>query len=256
MQRIDALSRRQFLESGALVVASLALPREMNALVREETGRLTIRPKKPTKQITPGEHVLADDNGRRAILQVPATYDPKKPAPLLVAFHGAGGSGDAMMRNQRGPAATHGVVVLTPSSRASTWDAIRGRFSADLEQLDRLLGEVFDRCAIDPARLAIGGFSDGATYALSVGLVNGDVFTHIVAHSPGFIVPAARHGKPKVFVSHGTQDQILPIDRCGRRIVAQLTREGYAPRYDEFEGGHVATPEMRTTAMAWLAGTP
>jgi exodeoxyribonuclease V gamma subunit len=31
-------------------------------------------------------------------------------------------------------------------------------------------------------------------------------------------------------------------------------REGYAPRFDEFNGGHTATPEMRTAALAWLNG--
>ena len=84
--------------------------------------------------------------------------------------------------------------------------------------------------------------------------MNGDLFTHIIAHSPGFIIPGAKHGRPKVFVSHGRQDPILPIDQCGRRVVAQLQRDGYNPRFDEFDGGHVASPEMRDTAMAWFTG--
>ncbi|HEY9227899.1 MAG TPA: hypothetical protein VIP11_14680, partial [Gemmatimonadaceae bacterium] len=131
-------------------------------------------------------------------------------------------------------------------------DAIRGRYADDLTRIDQLLGEVFDRCAIDPAHVAIGGFSDGATYALSVGLSNGDLFTHIVAHSPGFIVQGPPRGKPKIFVSHGHQDKILPFEQCGKRIVALLRRAGYSPRFDEFDGGHTASPEMRETAMAWF----
>lgn len=42
--------------------------------------------------------------------------------------------------------------------------------------------------AIDPAHVAIGGFSDGASCALSLGLVNGDLFTHVMAFSPGLVV--------------------------------------------------------------------
>ena len=250
--RNSSFSRRDFLKGGLLASTALALPTAATALSVSADGRLATRPRKPTKTTAPGEHVLVDDSGRRALLQIPASYDPKKPAPLFLALHGAGNSGDGMMRNSRGPAESRGVIVLTPSSRDSTWDAIRGRYAHDLDKIDHLLAQVFDRCAIDPAHLAIGGFSDGASYALSVGLINGDLFTHIIAHSPGFIVPGEPRGRPKVFVSHGRQDQILPIDRCGRRIVALLTRAGYEPRYDEFDGGHVATPEMRGTAMTWF----
>ncbi len=55
------------------------------------------------------------------------------------------------------------------------------------------------------------GFSDGASYALSIGLTNGDLFTHVVAFSPGFASPVTYTGKPPVFVSHGTHDEVLPI---------------------------------------------
>jgi len=247
--RESAFSRRSFLTAGALAAAGVALPRRLFAA---EPGRLTVRHKRPTKTTAPGDYVLADEAGRRAILHVPASYVPTKPAPFLIALHGASGSGERMLTSQRIATDAHGVVVLSPSSRGGTWDAIRGRFADDCELIDRLIGEVFDRCAIDPVHMAIGGFSDGATYALSLGLINGDFFTHIVAHSPGFIVSGQPHGRPKIFVSHGREDPILPIDQCGRRIVAQLTRAGYAPRFDEFDGGHTASPEMRERAMAWF----
>jgi phospholipase/carboxylesterase len=160
-----------------------------------------------------------------------------------------------MLTGSRAAAEAHGVVMLSPSSRDYTWDAIRGTYAADFAQIDRLMNDVFDQCAIDRQRVAVGGFSDGATYALSIGLINGDIFTHLVGHSAGFIIGNTRHGKPKVFLSHGRQDNILPIDQCGRRIAAQLKREGYDLRFDEFDGGHTATPEMRETAMQWFVGT-
>ena len=144
--------------------------------------------------------------------------------------------------------------MLVPSSRDYTWDAIHGAYGDDLAHIDRLMSDVFDRCAIDSGKVAVGGFSDGASYALSIGLQNGDVFTHIVAHSAGFIISGPPRGKPKVFLSHGRQDPILPIDQCGRRIAAQLRRGGYDLRFDEFEGGHVATPEMRDSAIQWFVG--
>lgn len=253
MQDEPRVGRRAFLKYGALTGLAVAggaafeLPQR-----RGDAGRLDFRPHKPTKTVTPGEHVLEDDNGRRSILYVPPTYDPSKPAPFLLALHGATGSGDSMLRGTRPPADKHGVVVLSPSSRDFTWDAIRGTFSTDFARIDRMLTEVFDQCAIDPRHVGVVGFSDGATYAISMGIINGDVFTHVIGHSAGFIIPGSVHGRPKIYMSHGRQDTILPIDQCGRRIAAQLNRQAYVLRFDEFDGGHMASPELRETAVSWF----
>jgi predicted esterase len=106
--------------------------------------------------------------------------------------------------------------------------------------------------AVDARRLAITGFSDGASYALSLGLTNGDLFTRVIAFSPGFMTPAQRRGKPSLFVSHGTRDGVLPIERSSRRIVPQLERAGYEVRYREFEGGHVVPPGIGREAAEWF----
>jgi phospholipase/carboxylesterase len=52
-----------------------------------------------------------------------------------------------------------------------------------------------------------------------VGITNGDLFTHVIAFSPGFLAPARQEGAPRLFISHGIHDTVLPIDRCSRRIV-------------------------------------
>jgi hypothetical protein len=92
-----------------------------------------------------------------------------------------------------------------------------GGYGPDVEFIDQALKQMFDRLPVDARRLAVTGFSKGASYVLSVGLPDGDLFTHVIAFSPGFASPAAYRGKPPVFVSHGTRDEVLPIDRCSRR---------------------------------------
>lgn len=110
---------------------------------------------------------------------------------------------------------------------------------------------------MDPARLAITGFSDGASYALSLGLTNGDLFSRVLAFSPGFAAPADRQGAPRIFISHGTADAVLPIDRCSRRIVPRLEQAGYDVTYVEFDGPHTVPPEIQRAAVDWLAqGAP
>jgi phospholipase/carboxylesterase len=124
--------------------------------------------------------------------------------------------------------------------------------------VSRALAHVVARCDVDPTRVALAGFSDGATYALALGRANGDRFTHLLAFSPGFLIPARPTGAPVIFVSHGVADQILPIDRCSRRLVPALRRQGYRVRYREFEGRHEVPPAVVQEGLAWFldrAGT-
>ena len=111
----------------------------------------------------------------------------------------------------------------------------------------------FDGSSVDPTRIAVGGFSDGATYALSLGLINGDLFRRVAAFSPGFIVDGPPHGKPQFFISHGTADPILPIDQCSRTIVPSLRGRGYDVTFREFAGGHTVPADVAQEAMRWLA---
>jgi LysM repeat protein len=73
-----------------------------------------------------------------------------------------------------------------------------------------------------------------------------------MAFSPGFVAPAPAQGCPRVFVSHGTADTVLPIDQCSRRIVPRLRQASYDVTYQEFEGPHTVPPDIAQTAVAWF----
>jgi phospholipase/carboxylesterase len=199
-----------------------------------------------------GPRALGLERGRDAILQLPPN-SAATPLPLFVLLHGAGGSGEGVLRRVGAAADEAGVAVLSPDSRGSTWDAIRGGFGPDVPFLNRALQRVFETLPVDPARVTVGGFSDGASYALSLGLINGDLFSRVVAFSPGFIVNGTSHGKPRFFISHGTSDQILPIDQTSRLIVPGLTRRGYEVTFREFDGGHQVPPDIARDGMRWAA---
>ncbi len=201
---------------------------------------------------SPGLLPLRLARGRDGVLYVPRNYGATKPAGLLVLFHGAGGNGRDQIEPFRKLADRTGFILLGPDSRGRTWDVILGGFGPDVAFLDQALEEVFARYSIDPESVAAGGFSDGASYALSIGLTNGNLFHRIVAFSPGFIDPAAMADKPRFYVSHGIADNVLPIDRCSRRLVPALERAGYQMRYHEFSGGHTVPPDIAEEAFAWL----
>ena len=194
-------------------------------------------------------------DGRDGRLYVPAGYTPHRSAPLVLMLHGAGGSAEGALRPFRERADARGLLLLAPESRGATWDFIRGTYGPDVAFIDGALAEVFRRRAVDPARVSIEGFSDGASYALSLGLTNGDLFGRVVAFSPCVVAPAANVGRPRIFLSHGTRDRILPIDGCGRPIAARLRGDGYDVHYREFDGPHTVPPEVALEALDWLAGS-
>jgi phospholipase/carboxylesterase len=93
----------------------------------------------------------------------------------------------------------------------------------------------------------------GASYALSLGLANADLFTHVLAFSPGFIAPVRPAGTPRVYLSHGRADQVLPIGRTTRRIVPQLRAAGIPVEVREFDGPHTVPPEIAEEAVRLLS---
>ncbi|HJZ83746.1 MAG TPA: hypothetical protein VKN99_01195 [Polyangia bacterium] len=214
-------------------------------------GRLTARPRPPAGVAEPGTHPLGLGTGRDGLLHIPTGQQPDRPAPLLVLLHGAGGDAAHALARVRAPADEAGVVVLVPESRGATWDLVSGRFGPDVAFLDRALDHVFERCLIERARIGIAGFSDGASYALSLGLANGDRFARVIAFAPGFIAPVRRVGRPRVFIAHGVSDPMLPIERHGRPIAAALRRAGYEVTLKEFAGGHLVPEEVVRTALEW-----
>ncbi len=190
--------------------------------------------------------------GRDGLLYVPESYAPERPAPLIVMLHGAGGAASRSIDPLIGLAEECGLILLAPDSRGRTWDVVLGGYGPDVAFIDRALRHVFDRYAVSPAHLAIAGFSDGASYALSLGIMNGALFSHIIAFSPGFSVPVVQQGEPAIFISHGTADEVLPVERCGRRLRRILAEGGYNVHYHEFEGAHTIPAAIAREAVAWL----
>lgn len=229
------MHRRRFLET-AFFTAALGVPLRSRA-----------------DDLTPGIHPLGLDHSRDGILYLPRAYRAGAPLPLVVMFHGAGSSG----RNCEyafSDADRHGFIVVAPDSRdEKTWDIILGEFGPDGEFLQRALQQTMARCSVDTKRLAMVGHSDGASYALSFGISVGDEFSHIAAMSPGVMTPFAARGKPRLFLSHGRSDTVMPIDDTSRKFVPRLRGLGYDVTYQEYDGRHAVPAEIVASAFAWMA---
>ncbi|MGD9894586.1 MAG: alpha/beta hydrolase [Dehalococcoidia bacterium] len=230
-------------------------PFDLDAIAHGQ-GRFNARPQQHlTEPVLSGLHSLGLGAERDGVRYVPAGYDPAYPAPLVLMLHGATGNGQRTVASLMQLADEFGLILLAPDSRLRTWDVLTGGFGPDIAFIDAALTETFARYVIDSTRIAAEGFSDGASYALSIGIANGDLFTHILAFSPGFIAPPGQEGSPRIFVSHGRQDQVLPINHCSRLFVPQLRRAGYDVTYEEFDGPHRTPPEIAREGVEWFTDT-
>jgi phospholipase/carboxylesterase len=175
---------------------------------------------------------------------VPDGIDPVTPTPLMVLFHGGGGSAEKILPVMQAHAEAHKFLLLVPQSVMPTWDIVIAGNGPDRERLDRALTEVAARFVLAPDRFCFAGHSDGGSYALSNGLCNGDIVTHILAFSAGFITVLHQEGAPFLFIAHGSRDEQTPVETAGRSHAARLHQVGYDVTYIEYDGPHKSQPHI------------
>jgi phospholipase/carboxylesterase len=199
--------------------------------------------------LPPGRNFLGIAEERDTVLYVPEGLALNAAVPLLVMFHGAGGFPEKVLPFLEEHAERHKFLLLTPHSTYATWDIVIGGNGPDLERLELALAKVASLYRIDPGHLGFAGFSDGASYALSTGITNGDIVSHVIALSGGFMNIFMQEGTPQVFIAHGLVDEQLPIATAGRANAAKLSAAGYAVEYVEFNGKHVIQPSIVNMAV-------
>jgi phospholipase/carboxylesterase len=216
-------------------------------------GRLHFRHRLPTGEpLAPGRHALGLFAERDAVLVVPEGLDPRRPCPLVVLFHGGGGSAERILPMLEGHARAERFLLLVPQSLFPTWDIVIAGHGPDRERVAAALDAVADRFLLDPERLCFAGHSDGGSYTLSLGLANGDVASHLIVSSAGFLSVHVQVGAPRIFLSHGLRDEQIPIARSARVHVPQLREAGYDVTYVEYDGPHAHQPPVVAQAVAFF----
>lgn len=209
-------------------------------------------------------HILTLSN--EAIGYVPASAGPRP--PLLVLLHGAGRRADRMIERLAAEADARGIVLLAPTSIGMTWDTVSRaeepqspsstlanslarRFSSshDADRVEAAIAALAKTVPVDRARTVLAGFSDGATFALAMGMSRNHPFSAVIAWSPGIAIETVSpaHGR-KVFVSHGRQDPVLSFNTDCAEIVPLVQSEGAAVSFLPFKGGH-EMPEIAKDAF-------
>ena len=97
--------------------------------------------------------------------------------------------------------------------------------------------------------IALLGFSAGASEALGLGLLNGDLFSSVVGFSPTMIYAPFARGHPRAFVSHGTGDADPPYETTRDVIVPAIKALGVPVQFSSFDGGHTVPVSVAREAL-------
>jgi phospholipase/carboxylesterase len=192
-------------------------------------------------------------------LYVPETYDPKVPAPLVMALHGGGGDGRSFLWTWLRDTRAHGAILITPTSLGDTW-ALSGP-DPDTPSLARMLEMVRAGWNIDPTRILLTGMSDGGTFCYVSGLEPGSPFTHLAPVAASFHPMLAQmadrdriRGLP-IHLAHGTLDWMFPVDMARQAHLA-LTLAGAKVTYVEIPDlSHTYPRELNPVILEWLNRT-
>lgn len=213
-------------------------------------------------------------------LFVPTSYDPEKPAPLVVLLHGLGSNPRQVMGYQgiTAEAEERGYVVVAPYGyNERGWYGSRGPGKegpyfgrrgdpdnlGELSEKDVLnvLAIVRDELSIDAARTFLMGHSMGGAGTLYLGAKHREQWAGLAPLAPavgGSMDLLADLGTLPVFVVTGDSDRLVRVGLV-RRWVEEMRRLEVPCRYEELEGGdHVVAiarnPKMIASVFAFFDG--
>lgn len=225
--------------------------------------RITHTAVEDTGETPPTGFVRLEQGPGRAVLLTPEEIDPSRRYPLFTVLHGAGRQDELLVKASRDEPERRDAFFLVPRSIAPTWDLIAGTGSGDLEFLEYAWDLIDRRYPIDPARKGLIGYSDGASYALSVGLSNPQYFSAIMVWAAGFVVLEPDtlelpHRKPRLYLEYGTHDPLFPFEQIAVPMRDNLQRAGYEVTFSADEGGkHWPSGSFQREALDWyFAGLP
>ena len=197
----------------------------------------------------------------------------KEKNPLLLLLHGYGSNEEDLFSFASELPEEYYVVSarapydLQPYGHAwyaITFDADQNKFSDDDQAMEsrdliaRFINELISELPIDSENVTLIGFSQGTILSYAVALSYPEKIRRVVALS-GYlnegILASGYETKDfknlKMFISHGTQDQVIPVD-WARKAPEALKNIGIEVEYKEYPIGHGVSPQNFHDLKNWL----
>ena len=205
------------------------------------------------------------------LIQEPKIIQEKN--PVLILLHGYGSNEEDLFSfAPELPDDSYVISVRAPYDLqpyghawyAIHFDADENKFS-DNEQAKEsvtliagFIDEIVKQYPIDTKNVTLVGFSQGAILSYATALTYPEKIAKVVALSGYFnqdILPEVIDTKAishlKFFVSHGTVDQVIPVD-WARKAKPALENLGLEVEYQEYPIGHGVSPKNFFDFKNWL----
>jgi polyhydroxybutyrate depolymerase len=163
-----------------------------------------------------GQHVQAGGRDRTYTLVIPDGYSPTTFYPVVFVLHGGGGSA-AAARTQTDleRVAAGRAIFVYPQAAGAEWDLDSPAPSnGDVALFDLLLFQIHNAYCVEPRRVFVTGFSNGAYMANQLACRRGDRIRGVVTHAGGG--PYDLHG------SYDADGHLV----CAGKAVASLVVHG------------------------------
>lgn len=196
--------------------------------------------------------------------------------PLLLLLHGYGSNEEDLFSfASELPEEYYVISARAPHPMppyGNAWYSIHfdndaNKFSDDDEAIESrqlistFIDELIATYPIDKNKVTLIGFSQGAILSYAVALSDPEKIQRVVALS-GYINPAilsngyteSNLSKLKFFISHGTADQVIPVD-WARKAPEFLKALELDVVYKEYPVGHGVAPQNFYDFKSWLQQT-
>jgi len=205
------------------------------------------------------------------LIQEPKTI--KDQNPLLILLHGYGSNEEDLFSFATElPDDSYVISVRAPYDLqpyghawyAIHFDADENKFSDNaqakesVELIASFIDEIVKKYAIDTKNITLIGFSQGAILSYATALTYPEKIAKVVALSGYFnqeILPEIIDTKAishlKFFVSHGSVDQVIPVE-WARKAKPALENLGLEVAYHEYPIGHGVAPQNFFDFKNWL----
>jgi len=142
---------------------------------------------------TTARNLISGERERCYLLHIPPDYDPAQPLPLVVVLHGLASNGETIQRvtGWDEVADKEDFIVAYPDGLRYPlrWNANSNmKLDVDDVQFFRdLVAQISTLASVDPARVYVNGFSNGATMSITIACRAADLVAAIGLVDPGIL---------------------------------------------------------------------
>ena len=236
----------------------------VSAPANRNTAPAGTRPASRPVPLAPGDarrELTVDGRKRSYLVHVPPAYDPAKPSPVVLAFHGALMNAPMMAQfsGLSRKADEAGFVVVYPNGTGvgetalffnATAEPKPGGPPDDVAFTAALLDDLATVLAVDPKRVYATGMSNGGMMSHRLAAELGDRIAAVAPVAGTLALPAVRPARAvPVLHFHGTADTIVPFNGPRGRTPATMRFLSVGDTIGAWVRANGCPPQPVTTAL-------